>query len=215
MARKSYLIEWLFWLFSTRDERYYFHMEGRRRSRHKLRMAARGENGHRACKVRMQMPKVIVISHRCEVHTRWVLHFEYMLLQWCPSCKWWRFTEIIPYVQFQSHLTSTQDGPPWNAPCMDARCMQGIDGIEVASWLFWEFFHAIWKILFSCGGEHAGGGEVRMHTHGTSYQMKFFTLRHFDPFDRQTPNRLAALLRSIKWDSNWSTRCGWWEPPVS
>ena len=30
-----------------------------------------------------------------------------------------------------------------------------IDGIGVASWLFWEFFPVRWKILFSCGGEHA------------------------------------------------------------
>ena len=33
-----------------------------------------------------------------------------------------------------------------------------IDGIGVASWLFWEFFHVRWKILFSCGGEHLRWG---------------------------------------------------------
>ena len=29
-----------------------------------------------------------------------------------------------------------------------------IHGMGVPVWLFWEFFHARWKILFLCGGEH-------------------------------------------------------------
>ena len=33
--------------------------------------------------------------------------------------------------------------------------MTHIDGNRVASWLFWEFFHTRWKILFLCGGKHA------------------------------------------------------------
>ena len=39
----------------------------------------------------------------------------------------------------------------------------------VAAWLFWEFFHARWKILFSCGGDMQGGCKMRIVTQGEKY----------------------------------------------
>ena len=41
-----------------------------------------------------------------------------------------------------------------------------IDGIGVAAWLFWEFFHTRWKILFSHGGGTWDGCEMRIVMQG-------------------------------------------------
>ena len=42
----------------------------------------------------------------------------------------------------------------------------------VAAWLFWEFFHARWKILFSHGGDTRGGREMRIVMQGEKYLRK-------------------------------------------
>ena len=51
-----------------------------------------------------------------------------------------------------SFLNSNCCGPNLS---LVARKRYLIDEIEVVSWLFWEFFHARWKILFLHGGEDA------------------------------------------------------------
>ena len=42
----------------------------------------------------------------------------------------------------------------------------------VAVWLFWEFFHARWKILFLHGGDRWGGREMRIVMQGEKYLCK-------------------------------------------
>ena len=50
-----------------------------------------------------------------------------------------------------------------------ARMRYLIDGMGVAAWLFWEFFHARWKILFLCGGDTQGRREMRIVMQGEKY----------------------------------------------
>ena len=55
-----------------------------------------------------------------------------------------------------------------------ARKRHLIDGIRVAAWLFWEFFHARWKILFSCGGDMRGGCDMTVVTWGENGHIRWF-----------------------------------------
>ena len=50
-----------------------------------------------------------------------------------------------------------------------ARKRYHIDGMRVAAWLFWEFFHARWKILFLHGGDTWGGHKMRIVMQGERY----------------------------------------------
>ena len=46
-----------------------------------------------------------VISHPCEIAKWPQVTLDEMLPQWCPKCKWWRFSEISTYILLQSHFT--------------------------------------------------------------------------------------------------------------
>ena len=50
----------------------------------------------------------------------------------------------------------------WNVLYLVARKRYLIDGMRVAAWLSWEFFHARWKIYFCVEGSIWGGCEMRL-----------------------------------------------------
>ena len=110
-----------------------------------------------------------------------------ILPQWCPKHKWWRFSEISPYILLQSHLTWLFQShihfawpfPPshghfhlmstscdqfptsyvkWECPC---KLRKGH-----TRWMWGENVHARWEMVMQ------GGHEVRMPMQGRKWSCE-------------------------------------------
>ena len=86
-----------------------------------------------------------------------------------------------------------------------------IDGIGLVSWLFWQVFHAIWQILFLCGGGHARCMRGEMLVEGVTFHTEVTLCGGGDTLTLKVTSHVHKVGKLKLSHMNMRWLCGRWD----